>query len=155
MSYIHCNLIDKPVNCIIRRYIYRRRAESGVKRTSIVLQALASLRREINYKAFLQRGYVSLPHILLSLSLSLLPSLPLSLSPELTSKLPNGCRFLRVSQTRLYKSVSPVIKRKYTREEAKDNASVRRKYGEMKNFRTSARDLLFLDFPTRIHFPFS
>jgi len=41
-----------------------------------------------------------------------------------------------VSQMRLYKSVSPVIKRKYTPVEAKDNANDEH---EMKNFQTSAR----------------
>lgn len=41
---------------------------------------------------------------------------------------------------RFYKSVSPVIKRKYTPVEAKDNANGEH---EMKNFRTSARTSCF------------
>lgn len=104
---------------------------------SIVFQAPALLRREINYKAFL-RGNVSLRRILLANSQA-------------------GYRMVAISsvpQMRLYKSVSPAIKQKYTSIEAKDNANSEH---EMKNFRTSASDLLFLDFPTRrrIHFPFS
>lgn len=94
---------------------------------SIVFRAklLASLRREINYRAFLRAAACPFPRILFARS---------------QAGYANGSSCLGVSQTRLYKSVSPVIKRKYTPEEAKDNARGRASgEREMKNFRTSTR----------------
>lgn len=99
---------------------------------SIVFQALASLRREINYKAFLQ-GAMCPSVVYYSLANSQTGYRMVAVSSE------------RVSQTRLYKSVSPVIKWKYTLASYKwrTMASIKWKIFELYS------DLLFLDFPTR------